>query len=143
MHSNASRLMRNADGGFPFIYVLPSRAAGARETNVQILFLYLNFSRVDEFRHDLHQSKRRMAALIRIKRRDSDKAMHARFVFEQAISVFSADLDRSVFDAVQFVEMRMDGFNAPALSRSVFLIHLEKNSRPVLRVVPARTRDDA
>src|SRR6266849_5042625 len=60
--------------------------------------------------------------------------MHARFASEQAVGVFSRELDGGVFDAGFFAGSLIENDSAHALALGPAQVHAQQNGGPVLRL---------
>src|ERR1700735_496565 len=99
LNDDAGWKMRDADGGFDFVDVLPAVAAGAECVDAKIVGLDHDVDFVVDLRDDEHGGEGRVAAGGLIERRDAYEAMHAAFTREHAVSIFSRDLDGSGLDS--------------------------------------------
>src|SRR5690625_3360708 len=87
--------MRDANGRVGFVDMLSPGAAGTVGIYAQIGWVDLNFKAIVNFRVDKNATKRRMTALVRIKRAFTYQAVHPGLGAQQAISVFPFDFDGS------------------------------------------------
>src|SRR2546427_11148068 len=100
--------MRDADGRFHLVDVLPALAAGAKRIHAQVLGTDVDLNAVVDFRNDEDGGKRSVTPSRLVKRGDSNEAVDARFPGQKAIGIFAGELNGRGLDA-RVVSRRLDG----------------------------------
>src|SRR5664280_260361 len=92
-----------------------------------------------DFRDDVHCCERRVATLVRVERTDTDEAMHALLVHQEAIGVWSSDNKCTALDACLLaLHVVCDEYLEP-LSFGVTGIHTHEHFGPILCICSARS----
>src|SRR5713226_10036017 len=91
--------MRDADGRFHLVDVLPALAARAKRIHAQVLRTYVDLDAVIDFRNHENRRKGRMSPSRLVKRGDSNEAVNPRLAREQPKGIFAGELNRRGLDA--------------------------------------------
>ena len=91
LHDDARRLVRHADGRRRFVDVLAASARRAVRVDADIRHVDVDLDIVIDLRHDVAGRERRVAARLRVKRRDAHKAMDSLLRLEEAVGIMALD----------------------------------------------------
>ena len=131
---DASRKVRQAHRGVGLVDVLPAGSAGAVGVDPEVLVLDLDLYVLVYLRDRLHRGERRLAALVRVKRRDSHEAVDAALGLEHAESVRPLDAEVDILVARFFARLHVVFLDLPALRLGVALVHAVEHRDPVARL---------
>jgi hypothetical protein len=134
--------MRDADRGFHLVYVLAAFAAGAVGVYAQLFRTDVDLNAVVDFRDDEDRSERGVAAGGLVERGDADQTVDAGFAGQEAVGVFTFELDGGVFDAGFFAGSFVEDYRVHSLALRPTQIHAQQDRSPVLRLRAARPRLD-
>src|SRR5258705_4482289 len=129
----------NPDGGFHFVDVLAALAAGAEGVELQVIRLDVDFDAVVHFGNDEDGGERSVATRGLIEGGNAYESVHAGFAGEQAVGIFTAELDRGVLDAGFFAGGFIEQVGGDAVTLRPAEIHAQKNRGPILRFGAAGT----
>ena len=119
--------------------MLSASTAGAVVVNADIVHVDVDFHRIIDFRHNVHRRKGGVAAGIGVKRRNTDKTVHALLAFEEPIGIMSLDGKGSTLGSCFFTGQDIEQFHFKTLSFGIAREHPQKHARPILGFRSART----
>ena len=95
----AGRNVREAHGGFNFVYVLSAFAAGTIRVATDFGFRNddVRLDEIAQFRNGVHAGKTRVATFVGIKRRNAHEPVNAAFGFAKTVGVFALDAEGDGF----------------------------------------------
>src|SRR3989442_3523073 len=117
--------MRDADGRFHLVDVLPALAAGAKRIHAQVLGTDVDLNAVVDFRNDEDGGERSVSPSRLVKRGDSNEAVNSRLAREKPISIFAGGLNRRRLDASFFSRCLVPHDGAPSSALRPAPIHTE------------------
>src|SRR5882757_3226049 len=115
-HDDSAGNVRDANGGFHFIDILAALAAGAESVEFQVIRLDVDFDAVVHFGNDEDGGERSVATRGLIEGGNAYESVHAGFAGEQAVGIFTAELDRGVLDAGFFARSFVEQVSGDAVT---------------------------
>ena len=142
LHHNPCRLVGNTHGGVGFVNVLTAGTGCTVGIDAQVGRVDFDFDGIVDFRVHKHGRERRMAFVVRVKRRVAHQAVNAGFGAQQAVGVFAFHADGGAVDARDFAVVFFKDFDFEAFALGVAAVHAEQHARPVFGFGTARACGD-